>query len=57
MLMNCMASAAGTGGYSTTNVRAVGAMVACCHGDAHELPSNGSRPDQLIECIASFAGC
>lgn len=53
--MNYMASAAGTGGYPAADVRAVGAMATCCHGDTHELPSNGSRPDQLIECVASFA--
>ena len=40
--MNCMASAAGTGGYAATDVGAVGAMVTRCHGDTHELPSNSS---------------
>ena len=40
--MNRMASAAGTGGHPATDVGAVGAMVTCCHGDAHELLSNSS---------------
>ena len=35
--MNCMALASGTGGYPATDIRAVGAMVTCCHGDTHEL--------------------
>ena len=54
--MNCMASASGTGGYSATDIRAVGAMVTCCHGDTHELPSNSPRFDQLTECVTSFVG-
>ena len=53
--MNCMASAPGVGGYTASDVGAVGAMATCCHGDTYELPSNGSRSDQLIERVASFA--
>lgn len=53
--MNYMASASGIGRFSTTDVGAVGAMVTCCHGDTHELPSNSTRSDQFIECVASFA--
>ena len=40
--MSYMASAAGTSGYPATDVGAVDAMVTRCHGDTHELPSNGS---------------
>ena len=55
LLMNYMASASGTCGYPATDVRTVGAMVTCCHGDTHELPSNGPRSDQLTECVTSSA--
>ena len=52
-----MALATGTGGYPTTDARAVGTMVTCCYGDTHELPSNSSRPDQFIECVTPFTRC
>ena len=54
-MTNCMASVTGTGRYSATDVRAVGTMDTCCHGNTHELPSNSSRPDQLVEHATSFA--
>ena len=54
-MMNFMASVTVTGRYPVTDVRAVGAMITCCYGNTHELPSNSSRPDQLVEHAASFA--